>query len=83
MVNKQINYLFFETLELRYKFEEITLDFKFPDDKNKSDINTLKWFVKEGYKSNSLRDNFEEAKEIALKIIDNYERITNGEESTE
>ena len=82
-MNKQINYLFFETLELRYKFEEITLDFKFENDKDKSDINTLKWFVKEGYKSNSLRDNFEEAKEIALQIINNYERITNGKESTE
>ena len=82
-MNKQINYLFFETLELRYKFEEITLDFKFENDKDKSDINTLEWFVKEGYKSNSLRDNFEEAKEIALKIINNYERITNDKESTE
>jgi len=82
-VNSDVNYLFFETLELRYKFEEITIDFKFENDKDKSDINTLKWFVKEGYKSNSLRDNFEEAKEIALQIIDNYERITNGKESTE
>lgn len=82
-MNSDVNYLFFETLELRYKFEEITLDFKFPNDKDKSDINTLKWFVKEGYKSNSLRDNFEEAKDIALQIIDNYERITHGEESTE
>lgn len=82
-MNSDVNYLFFETLELRYKFEEITIDFKFENDKDKSDINTLKWFVKEGYKSNSLRDNFEEAKEIALQIIDNYERITNGKESTE
>ena len=82
-MNSQVNYLFFETLELRYKFEEITLDFKFPNDKDKSDINTLKWFVKEGYKSNSLRDNFEDAKQIALQIINNYERITNVEESTE
>ena len=82
-MNKQINYLFFETLELRYKFEEMTLDFKFPNDKDASDINTLKWFVKEGYKSNSLRDSFEDAKELALKIIDNCERITNVKESTE
>ena len=82
-MNSYINYLFFETLELRYKFEEMTLDFKFENDKDVSDINTLKWFVKKGYKSNSLRDNFEEAKEIALKIIDNYERIANDKESTE
>lgn len=61
----------------------MTSDFKFLNDSDRSDINTLKWFVKEGYKSNSLRDNFEEAKIIAIKIIDNYERITNGEESTE
>jgi hypothetical protein len=78
-----INYLFFETLELRFKFEEMTSDFKFIDDKNRSDINTLKWFVKEGYKSNSLRDNFEDAEEIALQIIDNYKRVSNVKESTE
>jgi len=82
-VNRKANFLFFETLELRFKFEEMTSDFKFNDDKNKSDINTLKWFVKEGYKSNSLRDNFEEAKELALMIIKNYERITHVKESTE
>ena len=82
-MNRQANFLFFETLELRFKFEEMTSDFKFNDDKNKSDINTLKWFVKEGYKSNSLRDNFEEAKELALKIIDNYKRVINDKESTE
>ena len=78
-----VNNLFFESLELRYKFEDMTSDFKFLNDSDRSDINTLKWFVKEGYKSNSLRDNFEEAKIIAIKIIDNYERITNGKESTE
>jgi hypothetical protein len=78
-----INYIFFETLELRFKFEEMTSDFKFIDDKNRSDINTLKWFVTEGYKSNSLRDNFEDAKEIALQIIDNYKRVINVKESTE
>lgn len=78
-----VNNLFFESLELRYKFEDMTSDFKFLNDSDRSDINTLKWFVKEGYKSNSLRDNFEEAKVIAIKIIDNYERITNGKESTE
>lgn len=77
------NSLFFETLDLRTTFEDMTLDFKFLDDKNRSDINTLKWFVTDGYKSNSLRDNFEEAKEVALMIIKNSERITNVEESTE
>lgn len=61
----------------------MTSDFKFIDDKNRSDINTLKWFVKEGYKSNSLRDNFEDAKEIALQIIDNYKRVSNVKEPTE
>lgn len=82
-MNKQTNFLFFESLELRFKFEEMTSDFKFNDDKNRSNINTLKWFVKEGYKSNSLRDNFEDAKEIALQIIDNYKRVINDKESTE
>ena len=82
-MNKQANFLFFESLELRFKFEEMTSDFKFIDDKNRSDINTLKWFVKEGYKSNSLRDNFEDAKEVALQIIDNYKRVSNVKEPTE
>ena len=78
-----VNNLFFETLELRFKFEVMTSDFKLLDESNRSDINTLRWFVEDGYKSNSLRDNFEEAREVALQIIDNYERITNGKESTE
>jgi hypothetical protein len=82
-VNNAINDLFFETLELRYKFEDMTSDFKFLNDSDRSNINTLKWFVEDGYKSNSLRDNFEEAKKLALIIIENSERIINGEESTE
>jgi hypothetical protein len=56
-------------LNLRTKFEEITSDYKMENDKTNSDINTLKWFVKNGYKSNSLRENFEEAKELATIIL--------------
>jgi hypothetical protein len=56
-------------LNLRTKFEEITSDYKMENDKTNSDINTLKWFIKNGYKSNSLRENFEEAKELATIIL--------------
>ena len=39
----------------------------------RSDINTLKWFVENGHKSNSLRDGYHKAYEIAESIITEYE----------
>jgi hypothetical protein len=33
-----------------------------------SDINTINWFLKDGHRSNSLRNGFKEAKELAKKI---------------
>ena len=32
-------------------------------------INTLNWFVENGHRSNSLRNGFDDAKQIAEKII--------------
>ena len=60
-----------ELLNLRTRFEEVTEDFKL--EHYGSDINTLKWFVESGHKSNSLRNGYQEAYEIAETIITEYE----------
>jgi len=60
-----------ELLNLRTRFEEATSDFKL--ECTGSDINTLKWFVRDGHKSNSLRNGYQEAYEIAEAIITEYE----------
>lgn len=60
-----------ELLNLRTQFEEVTSDFKL--EHFGSDINTLKWFVESGHKSNSLRDGYRTAYEIAEAIITEYE----------
>lgn len=65
-----------ELLNLRTRFEETTEDFKL--DKVGSDINTLKWFVENGHKSNSLRDGYRMALEIAEAIITEYENGRRG-----
>ena len=54
-----------EVLRLRSDFEEITKGYNMPEG---SDINTINWFLKDGHRSNSLRNGFKEAKEIAKKI---------------
>ena len=60
-----------ELLNLRTQFEETTEDFKL--EQCGSDINTLKWFVENGHKSNSLRDGYQMAFQIAETIITEYE----------
>ena len=60
-----------EILRLRTRFEEVTSDFKL--DCYSSDINSLRHFVENGHKSNSLRDGYQEAYEIAEAIITEYE----------
>jgi len=56
-----------EILNLRTRFEEITDNFTMIE--HGSHIHILKWFKNEGYKSNSLRDGYEEALFIADKIL--------------
>ena len=65
-----------ELLNLRTRFEEVTQDFKL--EQIGSDINTLKWFVENGHKSNSLRDGYQMAYEIAEAIITEYENGRRG-----
>ena len=55
-------------LQLRFEFEELTKGYNMPDG---SDINNINWFLKNGHRSNSLRNGFQEAMDIA-KIIKEY-----------
>jgi len=63
-----------ELLNLRTRFEDVTSDFKFESNEHPgSCINTLKWFMSYGHKSNSLRNGYREAFEIAETIVTEYE----------
>ncbi len=53
-------------LNKRFEFEELTREFNMPEG---SDIDTIHWFLENGHRSNSLRNGFDNAKEIAEKII--------------
>ena len=56
-----------QLLSLRTEFEEYTNNYTIPD--KGSCINKLKWFVENGHGSNSLRNGFDDAKQLAEKII--------------
>ena len=56
-----------QLLSLRTEFEECTNNHTIPD--KGSSINKLKWFVENGHGSNSLRNGFDDAKQLAEKII--------------
>lgn len=64
-----------ELLMLRTEFEELTTEYKFPEEVSGSCINTLNWFVQDGHKSNSLRNGFDDAKKIAQKILTEYTNV--------
>ena len=57
-----------QVIKLRSDFEEVTRGYNMPEG---SDINTINWFLKDGHRSNSLRNGYKEAKEIA-KILKEY-----------
>ena len=57
-----------DILVLRSQFDELTKNFCMT---HGSDIDNIKWFIKEGHKSNSLRRGYKKAKEIA-EIIRSY-----------
>ena len=59
-----------QLLNLRSEFEGLTQNFFLSVDPwPGSCINTLKWFVEHGHRSNSLRNGFDDAKQLAEKII--------------
>ena len=57
-----------QVIQLRNDFELITKDYNMPEG---STIDTIEWFLENGHRSNSLRNGFKEAKEIA-KVIKEY-----------
>ena len=57
-----------QSLFLRAIFEELTRNYNMPEG---SDIDTIKWFIKNGNKSNSLRNEYKRALNIA-KIIKEF-----------
>lgn len=60
-----------EILNLRTEFEEITYDFNMTS--KCSSIDTIDWFLENGHRSNSLRNGFVRAKEIAQIIREYYD----------
>ena len=57
---------FVEVLNLRTRFEEIVKDFNM--NTFNSGIDTIEWFIENGHRSNSLRNGFNEAMDIAKTI---------------
>lgn len=57
---------FVEVLNLRTRFEEIVKDFNM--NSFNSGIDTIEWFIENGHRSNSLRNGFNEAMDIANTI---------------
>ena len=70
-----MNYI--ELLNLRTEFEDIIKDFNMGcqvmQGHSASDINTVEWFIEHGHRSNSLRNGFDNAKQIAETIITEHE----------
>ena len=63
-----------QILNLRSEFEEITSDFNMSV--SGSSIDTIDWFIENGHRSNSLRNGFVRAKEIATIIKEYYDGCT-------
>ena len=73
---------FFQFLNLRADFEEITKDFNMNGHEG-SDINTLEWFVENGYRSNSRRNGFSHALQIAETIVTEHGEWQKQNQSTQ
>jgi hypothetical protein len=58
-----------EILNLRSQWEELVTKFKLPD--GNGTIDNLMWFIENGSKSNRFRNEYNEAVEIAKRILDN------------
>ena len=66
-------------IQLRFEFEEITRGYNM--EVSGSNINTIEWFIENGHRSNSLRDGFNNALNIAKKIKEFYNERRRVEES--
>jgi len=56
----------FQVIMLRSEFEDITKDYSMSVEG--SSIDTIEWFIENGHRSNSLRNGFERAMNIARTI---------------
>ena len=62
-------------LNLRFKYETIVSYRKaFDLPSNSSDVESLKWFINNGHRNNRFRKRYKEAKDIAVIIINEYEK---------
>ena len=61
---------FMTVLELRSRFEELSKSFNMGSEGSGSGISIIEWFIENGHRSNSLRNGFDEAMNIALAIKD-------------
>ena len=68
-----------QIIQLRFEFEEITRSYNM--EVSGSDINTIEWFIENGHRSNSLRNGFNDALNIAKKIKEFYNERRRVEES--
>ena len=67
-----------DILNLRFEFEELTNGYQMPEG---SDINAIEWFVENGHRSNSLRNGFDNALEIAKTILTESDKYVNRTET--
>ena len=58
-----------EILNLRSEWEELVTKFKLPN--GNGTIDNLMWFIENGAKSNRFRNDYNQAVEIAKRILDN------------
>lgn len=68
-----------QIIQLRFEFEEITRGYNM--EVSGSNINSIEWFIENGHRSNSLRDGFNNALNIAKKIKEFYNERRRVEES--
>jgi len=59
----------FDLLNKRFEFSELVKDLNVPEHIIEGDINSLRWFVHNGHKSNRFKENYEEALSIAKTIL--------------
>lgn len=76
---------FMTVLSERNRFEELSKNFNMgcqvQEGRVSSDISTIEWFIENGHRSNSLRNGFEEAMNIAQSIKE-YDRECTKETRT-
>lgn len=56
-------------LTLRFEYEEIVKDYSLPEEVKTGFKENFDWFLKHGYKSNSLRKDFKRAKELSKILL--------------